>query len=278
MGEGDTRKGDIVIGGTLVVAGLAVLLDHAGMLPPAGWMLWPILLSGLGLARFLQSRPGEPRKGLLLMTAAVWLFLGLGGWISLADSWPIVLIALGIIIAFNGGRRHAWHAADQGAAPGCPGQVPGPPRHERSLSTLAVLGVWIAAIVAFQASGLRTFTGTDDGDRVRVVTVMSRTEHVGSGAAFEGADVFNVMGRSELDWRSSAPPPDGSAVVQLFSAMGSVVIRVPPTWSVDTDAMTALGGIRDVRARVADADALSGRPPRLVVRGVVVFGRLTITS
>ena len=103
-GNVDTRKGNIVIGAMLVLTGLAIVLDRAGVFHWRDqWTLWPLILGGIGLARFLQSPPGEPKQGLLFLTAAVWLFLGEGGWVSLEDSWPIAVIAFGVIVALNGG-------------------------------------------------------------------------------------------------------------------------------------------------------------------------------
>jgi hypothetical protein len=113
---------------------------------------------------------------------------------------------------------------------------------------------------------------------MRVVSVMGRSDHVSRATAFRGADVTNVMGRTDLDLRDSTMAPGASASVQVFSMMGAVVMRVPPTWTVDTGAITAMGGVRDERlSRSADTpDAGAGPPPRLVLRGVVAMGRLTI--
>jgi hypothetical protein len=281
MNDVDTRKGDIVIGATLVLTGLAIVLDRAGVFQWRDqWTLWPIILGGLGLARFLQSVPGEPKQGLLLLTAAVWLLLGEAGWVSLEDSWPIVIIALGIIVAFNGGRRRRWRVAD---LPGGPTDSAHPRRphrhrHNRSLSPLGVLGVWIAVVVAMQVSGVRSFSGTSTGERVRVVSVIGRSEHISRATAFQGADITNVIGRSELDLRDATLAPGANATVHVRSAMGTVVVRVPPTWTVDAGAVSAIGGVRDDRATPAEADVTAGPAPRLVLRGLVLFGRLTITS
>jgi hypothetical protein len=79
--------------------------------------------------------------------------------------------------------------------------------------------------------------------------------------------------------------PGANATVQVVSAMGAVVLRVPPTWTVDAGSVTALGGIRDERSGVRDErdtplerDDAAGPAPRIVLRGLVMFGRLTITS
>jgi hypothetical protein len=292
MNEVDTRKGDIAIGATLVLTGIAVVLDRAGVLHWRDqWTLWPLILGGIGLARLLQSVPGQPRQGLLFLTAAGWLLLGESGWVSLEESWPIAVIAFGLIVALNGGTRRRWRMPE-------PPQPPGGPmdptqvrrarrrhRHEHSLSPLAVVGTWIAIVVALQVSGVRSFNVANASDRVRVVSVMARSEHISQATAFQGADITNVMGRSELDLHNATMAPGANATVQVFSAMGAVVLRVPPTWTVDAGSVTALGGIRDERSGVRDErdtplerDDAAGPAPRIVLRGLVMFGRLTITS
>ena len=280
MKDGDTRKGDIVIGATLVLTGLAIVLDRAGLFHWRDqWTLWPIILGGLGLARFLQSPPGEPKQGLLLLTAAAWLLLGQAGLVSIADGWPFLIIVIGIIVALNGGRRRRWRMPDASGNPADP-NCKRPHRHVRSLSPLGILGVWIAVFVALQVSGLRSFrdANADNDNRARVVSVMGRTEHISRAGAFQGADVTNVMGRSELDLRDATIAPGENATVQVFSAMGTVVMRVPSTWTVDTGAVSALGTVRDERIRPPQAEAPADPAPRLVLRGLVTFGRLLVTS
>jgi Domain of unknown function (DUF5668) len=285
-------KGNIVIGAMLVLTGVAIVADRTGLIQWRDqWTLWPLILGGIGLARFLQSVPGEPKQGLILLTIAAWLLLTEGGWVSMEDSWPIGIIALGLIVALNGGgRRRRWAMPPRPPVPSDPTQAKfeqfdarwkrGHHRHDRTLSPLGVLGVWIAIFVAIQVSGTRSFTSAnaDTDDRVRVVSVMSRSGYNSRAGTFQGADVTNVMGRSELNLRDAMLAPGASATVHVVSAMGNVTLRIPPAWTVDTGAVSALGKIVDERPTPAEADTVAGPAPRLVLRGLVMFGRLIITS
>ena len=281
QGPVERRRGNVVIGIMLVLTGAAILLERAGILHwKDQWTLWPLILGGIGLARFLQSVPGEPKQGLLFLTAAVWLLLGEAGLMSPADSWPIVIIVLGVMVALNGGRRRRrWHMPPHTpGTPFDPAHFKGLRRPDYPMSPLAVLGIWIAIVIGLQVSGVRSFTEANDDNRVRVVSVMGRGEHISRATAFQGADVTTVMGRAELDLREATLAPGASAVVQVYSAMGGVVVRVPSTWTIDAGAVTALGAVRDDRATISEAESPAETAPRLVLRGLVIFGRLRITS
>jgi len=271
--------GNIVIGVMLVVTGVVIMLDRSGALTLRNhWTVWPIILGGIGLARFLQSIPGEPKQGLLFMTAAAWLFLAEAGWVSLADSWPIFIIVFGVIVAINGGRRRRrWHGPKPPPGSEERAHYRGLRRPDYPLSPLAVLGIWIAVVVGLQVSGFRSLSGESVSERIGLVSVMGRSEHVSRATAFQGANVTNVMGRSELNLTQATLAPGATADVSVFSAMGNVVLRVPPTWTVDTGAVTALGKIADDRGTLPTAEAEALPAPRLVLRGLVLFGRVTIT-
>jgi hypothetical protein len=106
MSDFDSRNGNIVIGVMLVAIGMWVALSRSGALPFDGQVtLWPLILCGIGLARFLQTPPGASRQGLLFLAAGGWLLAGQARWFSLGETWPLMVIASGLIIAFNSSRR-----------------------------------------------------------------------------------------------------------------------------------------------------------------------------
>jgi len=84
MNDVEPGKGNIVVGVMLVLVGLAIALDRAGVIQWSGmWSMWPLILGGIGLARFISTPAGEPKEGLVFMTAAAWLLASDAGFIAL---------------------------------------------------------------------------------------------------------------------------------------------------------------------------------------------------
>jgi hypothetical protein len=156
------------------------------------------------------------------------------------------------------------------------------PRHPRTLGPLAVVGIWIAIVVALRVSGAPAGTVSSltdpSSNGVHVVSVFGRAEHTSRAIPFEGAEVMNMFGRSEIDLRDATLEPGERRRLQVVSAFGAVVVRVPPTWTVDTGAISAFGGVADERPRLKEDEtpAAAGPAPRLELGGLVMFGRLTI--
>lgn len=87
----------VVIG--LMIAGLGVVLflDQTGLFGwRMSWSLWPFLIIGLGLARFSTPRPDGTREGGWLIFIGTWLLLNEMRVLRFRESWPLVLVALGV--------------------------------------------------------------------------------------------------------------------------------------------------------------------------------------
>ena len=94
--------GGVVLGGILILVGLAFLLDHLGYIDIGRiWRFWPLLLVFAGISHVFSS---ERRFwGLLLILFGTFLQLNqLGiahfGW---AMFWPVLLIAAGLMVMWN---------------------------------------------------------------------------------------------------------------------------------------------------------------------------------
>ena len=84
-----------------------------------------------------------------------------------------------------------------------------------------------------------------------------------------------LLTQSTLDLRHLTPGPGEQVVVDLFVTAGRARVRVPAHWTVNTGALPLFGSIaiKDERSRTT-----AGTPPRLVLRGFVLVGKVEVTS
>jgi hypothetical protein len=105
------RTGPFVGGLILIWLGISLYLAQTGYV---NWdMWWPYFIIGIGvilivlaLIRYSSSQHKAPAMGFLI-AGAVLLIVGLGGVVGMTDWWPLVLIAIGIMIILGGMRARA---------------------------------------------------------------------------------------------------------------------------------------------------------------------------
>lgn len=89
-------------GALLVLGGVALLLDHMGLISiDRLWRFWPLLLVGVGILNVMRR---ENRLwGILLMTGGVLLQLNELGIAHFRwnDIWPVLLIAAGLMLMWG---------------------------------------------------------------------------------------------------------------------------------------------------------------------------------
>jgi Cell wall-active antibiotics response 4TMS YvqF len=97
---------------------------------------------------------------------------------------------------------------------------------------------------------------------------------------FRGGDVTSFIGGTQLDLRQAIIEPGEQAEINIFVMMGGHELWVPSSWTVVVEVMPLLGGVEDKRLPpVLDpARAPNEAAPRLVLRGIVVMGGLTIKN
>ena len=265
----DRSSARVMLGALLVAAGAALLLDRLGALPML-WRdrIWPMLLIGYGLARMLQPR-AQGRIGLFFVLAGAWWLAGVSGWISLEQTWPLLVVAIGVSMMFQ-----AFTPADSvDLASG---------RTRQGGAPWILLAILVGAAVT-SGIGRHTHVRNDTENGVlHVFSVIGRaTSHPGPAATLKGAEVVTLIGGSTIDLHDLAVAPGETVTLDVFTLMGGVAISVPDGWTLDIQAVPVLGGVRDRRfpREVPGTPAEpSGPAPRLVVRGTVIMGGLTIRS
>ena len=97
------RASGIVMGLTIAGLGVLLLFDQTGLLGwHPSWSIWPFLLIGIGFARFATPRSDGARDGLWLVVVGGWLLLNELRVLRFRDSWPLLLVAFGVL--------HIWKA------------------------------------------------------------------------------------------------------------------------------------------------------------------------
>jgi hypothetical protein len=90
-------NGRWIVGGALITVGVLILMMNIGMVDrfPV-WKFWPVILMIVGLNKFTQ--PYNRAEGFWLFSLGAWLQVSLLRlWdLGFRDTWPALLIALGI--------------------------------------------------------------------------------------------------------------------------------------------------------------------------------------
>jgi len=205
--------------------------------------------------------------GICLMAAGVALILdrlGIADAALLFRFWPIALVLWGVSLVMQ-----SIFGGDDGMQGRRTGAFP------LVLFMILAFGFWGPSL----RGNRRASVQTDSANRVDVTSVLGDAKRFSYATNFQGGDITAVMGGAEIDLTHAVIPPGQEAVVDVNVVMGGTVMRVPDGWIVDVEATPALGGVEDQRFHSANPPAAANGPaPRLVVRGSIVMGGLTIKS
>ena len=273
----DRSTGRIIMGALLVAAGAALLIERLGVMPPI-WRnsVWPVLLIGYGMARLLQPS-GRGREGLFFVLGGAWWLAGASGWISLERTWPLLFVAAGVSMMFQSTTASGADNFDAHRLG----------RRHRGGASWILLAIFIGA-GANSGLGRHTFrepsTGTGD---LRVYSILGGSNNRMHATTLTGGEVVSIMGGNAVDLRDVTIAPGETVTINVFTLMGGGTIRVPNDWIVEVQAVPVMGGFKDQRiprdgwtdsAAGPGTTVAAGPAPRLIVRGTIIMGGLSIKS
>lgn len=112
-----------------------------------------------------------------------------------------------------------------------------------------------------------------------LIGVLSESKRSIVNESFRGAHMTSILGGCVLDLRQAALAPGDEAVIDVLAFMGGQEIVVPSGWTVVPEVVPVLGAVDDKRLpAIPDAATGGSMAPRLVLRGVVILGGLTIKT
>jgi predicted membrane protein len=198
----------MVIGGLIVVVGLAFLLDNLGIVRIYDiWRYWPVVLVAYGISRVLESRSPASYVwgGLCALVGALLLLTELHVLPVSFDFfelfWPLLLIGFGASMLLRSMERRKY--------------LDGAPA-----STSPDLGLWVIF----------------SGSKRRI-----------DAADFRGGEIVAIFGGVNLDLRHAAISGE-RAVIDVNALFGGVDIRIPDTWLVVMKGMGVFGAFEDKTA------------------------------
>ena len=239
------KKGKIIGGIIIFVAGAAYLAKEMGVALPEWLFTWQMFLIVLGL--FVGVKHSFRNFG--------WIVLvGVGAAFMLEEYvpdmhvkvylWPILIMALGLKMIFrpHGRYNRRWERHMYGRRGG-----------------------------RFSAFGNEKSSSSEDTVEIDLVFSGFRKNIISKD--FKGGTISCVFGGGELNL--SQADINGEAILEVNQVFGGVKIIVPANWEVKTDKTSAVcGDISDKRHNQTETNSNK----ILVVKGSVVFGGIDIRN
>ena len=249
----DTRlplNPQFIIGLGLILFGSALMLDRMAIVDAARTLrFWPVVLIALGGWIVIERGPsGRSLPGYMMMLMGALLLLNAFGIVRVRFwelFWPVIILLVGARLVM---------------------QRPGPPGMDR----------WFGMPSGHTdaATGSAAIDGT-----VNMFSVFGSDQRATNDKVFRGGDVTSIFSGTQLDLRQAAIEPGNQAVINIFILMGGHELWVPQGWTLVIEVMPVLGGVEDKRLPpVLNAATAVMSAPRLVLRGMVLMGGLTIKN
>ena len=211
-------------------------------------------------------------------------------------SWPMILIAFGILSAIKHGfRPGGWimmlliggiFLADS--------MIPG-----RSIQQYAwpcffiIIGLWIMFKPKTYGQGFRArwrqrhgrrmarerncFEGSaeqpDSNDFLDTTSILGGVKKIVLSKNFKGGDITNFMGGTEINLTQA--DIQNKVTIDTTNIFGGTKIIIPPTWDVQSDIVAIFGGVDDKRQILSQA---SDPTKTIRLSGICIFGGIEIRS
>ena len=104
----DRNFGGILIGVLIMLFGLTLFLDNAGVIDGFAYVnIWPVALITIGLVKLSQRRDDGRREGGWWVLFGAWMLLNQMHLVRVRESWPLLLVALGVSMVWKEARARA---------------------------------------------------------------------------------------------------------------------------------------------------------------------------
>lgn len=183
-------------------------------------------------------------------------------------SWPMLLVVLGVIMVFTGGKNATgWILLFIG------GFFMLPRITEISYSFheifWPVLFIAVGVLILIKTFGrVGSSNGGSDSDSIDDVAILGGNERRVSSKQFKGGKITSIFGGSQINFME-AELAEGENVIEIFTLFGGSTLIVPKDWEVKVEVTSIFGGFGDKRMF---SEEKSGKKGLLVIKGMAIFG------
>lgn len=248
--EKQRRRGKIVAGIVIVIAGAIWLAKRMGAEIPSWVLSWPMLFVAIGIGSLFKHGAKNFRWVVFLAIGALFLFERASGDHNIRIwAWPVVVMLIGLAIIFKPRNKYRHY-------------------HHQWRKHWGKNSEW------WDEKKKNMYNSNADGDTIEVNAVFGGTKKIVFSKNFKGGEVNAVFGGSEINL--SQADIDGVVRLEVNQVFGSTTLIVPPHWKIQPQFTSVLGGIEDQRTlspgQVQDENKV------LALEGNCVFGGLQIKS
>lgn len=254
------HKGRRWVGVFLLIIGGLLLAKASGVLFPAWFFTWPMILIGVGL--FSGIRHGFRGFG--------WIIPIIIGVVFLADEitpdrtlkpyiWPIAIIAAGLLFILRP-KKKRWLHDDAGFTTANPlnEQDRLSPETNYPQDQTSPDAHWQKVV-------------NDSNDVIDATAIFGGVKRHVLSKNFKGGDVTTFMGGAEINLTQA--DCNGKVVIDCFNMFGGTKLIVPADWDVQSEVVTIFGGIEDKR------QPTQANPNKILyLDGTCIFGGVEIKS
>ena len=226
--------------------------------------------------RYGRSMAGQVVLGLMVVALGVLFMLDTFNVLHfqrVVSFWPSVLLVLGVVKLLD---TRSSNGAMVGTLLIAAGAL-------LILNNLGLLYfqwrmVWPALLILFGGSVIyRALTRraavqgevkSDDDSFVEATAIVGSFQRRLTTPNFQGGEITAIMGGCNLDLRDCSI--QGEVVINVFAAMGGIVIKCPPDWTVVLQGAPFMGGFEEKTVRPPDGSK------RLVVKGYAIMGGVDV--
>ncbi len=268
------RRGKVLAGLVLLVVGASLLLRQFDFFFFPHWIIsLPMLLIVWGL--YIGARHNFRNSlwaVMVIIGVAFLLDRIIPGFHASAVFWPVMIIAFGIYLIL---RRN--HPADYWDKRSWKRKWdyskynfnPNPPNPNEPVVDYTTTGTTPNDPATPPNPGTN-YTGDDHLD---AVSIFGGVKKIIFSKNFQGGDIVNIFGGSELDFTQA--DINGRVYIDVTQVFGGTKIIVPSHWMVISDIAAIFAGFDDKRIRTS---AALDNNKVLVLKGTSIFGGVDIRS